>query len=52
MREDYNFFQAASGYGTDSVSVRVISVDGDTVEVHNVAVTSNNVVIANKNFLP
>ena len=49
-RQDYNFFENSSGFGTSSVDVRVLSVDGDAVVVKNVAVTSGNLVTGSRNF--
>ncbi|KAK3701583.1 hypothetical protein LTR37_015437 [Vermiconidia calcicola] len=49
-RMEYNFFETQSGLGSNTVDARVISVDGDRVVVKNVAVRSDNVVAANRNF--
>ncbi|CAN8106434.1 unnamed protein product [Discula destructiva] len=39
-RTDYNFFEQASGFGTDAVTVRVTGASGKTVTVDNVKVAS------------
>ncbi|WYZ34933.1 hypothetical protein EsH8_I_001209 [Colletotrichum jinshuiense] len=49
-RQDYNFFQNASGFGTDSVDVRVTSESGKTVTVKSVSVASDSEHEAASNF--
>jgi expansin (peptidoglycan-binding protein) len=49
-RVDYNYFQNAAGFGTDTVNVRVTSVDGEVIVVNGVPVTSNLEVAASRNF--
>jgi len=49
-RQTYNFFEKSSGFGASTVAVKVISVDGDSVVVKNVAVTGGNLVTAGSNF--
>ncbi|KAJ8120556.1 hypothetical protein ONZ43_g2760 [Nemania bipapillata] len=49
-RQDYNFFENASGFGTDTVTVRVTSESGSTVVVKNVSVASDSQVTASSNF--
>ncbi|KAI0101599.1 carbohydrate-binding module family 63 protein [Nemania sp. FL0031] len=49
-RQDYNFFENASGFGTDTVDVRVTSESGSTVVVKNVGVASDSQVTASSNF--
>ena len=49
-RQDYNFFEEPSGFRTDTVTVRVTSSSGKTVEVAAVPVTSDLQVKASKNF--
>jgi hypothetical protein len=49
-RQDYNFFQAPSGYGTGAVDIKVVSNEGTEVVVKNVAPTSDNVATAEGNF--
>ncbi|KAI0400554.1 carbohydrate-binding module family 63 protein [Xylaria palmicola] len=49
-RRDYNFFENASGFGTDKVTVRVTSRSGSTVVVKNVGVASDSQVTAGSNF--
>jgi expansin len=39
-RQDYNYFENASGFGVDSVTVRVTSVTGESTVVQNVGTTS------------
>ncbi|KAI1300286.1 carbohydrate-binding module family 63 protein [Xylaria venustula] len=49
-RQDYNFFENSSGFGTDTVSVRVTSDSGSTLVVDNVSVASDSQVTASSNF--
>lgn len=49
-REDYNFFQESSGFGTTSVAVKVISIDGDEVIVNGCDVTGGSLATAAGNF--
>ncbi|KAL5047585.1 RlpA-like double-psi beta-barrel-protein domain-containing protein-containing protein [Aspergillus fruticulosus] len=49
-RSDYNFFENSSGFGTDTVDVRVTGVDGAVVTVNNVSVASGKSVTAAGNF--
>ena len=50
QRQEYNFFQENNGFQTDTVTVRVTSSSGKTVEVANVPVTSDSQVKASGNF--
>ncbi|TRX97847.1 hypothetical protein FHL15_001057 [Xylaria flabelliformis] len=49
-RQDYNFFENSSGFGTDTVTVRVTSESGSTIVVKNVGVASDSQVTAGSNF--
>lgn len=49
-RSDYNFFENSSGFGTDTVDVRVTGVDGGVITVKNVSVASGESVTADGNF--
>lgn len=49
-RQSYNFFENSSGFGTDTVAVRVESEDGDRVVVKNVPVTSDKSTGASGNY--
>ncbi|KAI1157094.1 carbohydrate-binding module family 63 protein [Nemania diffusa] len=49
-RQDYNFFENASGFGPDTVNVRVTSDSGSTVVVNNVGVASDSQITAGSNF--
>lgn len=49
-RKYYNYFENQSGFGTDTVDVRVTSVLGGTVTVKDVSVDSGVSVTASKNF--
>lgn len=49
-RQDYNFFENASGFGTETVDVRVTSETGEVVTVNNVSVASGTEVTASGNF--
>ncbi|TDZ26420.1 Expansin-YoaJ [Colletotrichum sidae] len=50
QRAEYNFFENQSGFGTDSVDVRVTSSSGKTVIVKNVSVASDSEQTASGNF--
>ncbi|KAF6844762.1 extracellular cellulase allergen asp f7 [Colletotrichum musicola] len=50
QRAQYNFFENQSGFGTDSVDVRVTSKSGSTVTVKNVSVASDSEHEASSNF--
>ncbi|GJC80164.1 expansin-YoaJ [Colletotrichum liriopes] len=49
-RQPYNFFENPSGFGTDSVDVRVTSESGKTVTVKSVGVASDSEHEAASNF--
>ncbi|PYI28822.1 hypothetical protein BP00DRAFT_251243 [Aspergillus indologenus CBS 114.80] len=49
-RSTYNYFENASGFGTDTVDVRVTSESGATITVNNVSVSSGSSVTASSNF--
>ncbi|KAK1600639.1 rare lipoprotein A [Colletotrichum navitas] len=49
-RQPYNFFENPSGFGTDSVDVRVTAESGKTVIVRNVSVKSDSEHNAASNF--
>ncbi|EFQ26514.1 uncharacterized protein GLRG_01658 [Colletotrichum graminicola M1.001] len=49
-RQPYNFFENSSGFGTDSVDVRVTAESGKTVIVRNVSVKSDSEHNAASNF--
>ncbi|KAK2019986.1 barwin-like endoglucanase, partial [Colletotrichum eremochloae] len=49
-RQPYNFFENSSGFGTDSVDVRVTGESGKTVIVKNVSVKSDSEHNAASNF--
>ncbi|RWA09279.1 hypothetical protein EKO27_g5818 [Xylaria grammica] len=49
-RQEYNFFENSSGFGTDTVTIRVTSESGSTVVVKNVSVASDSQVTAGSNF--
>ena len=49
-RQPYNFFEQPSGFGTDSVDVKVTSVGGKEVVVKGVSVTPNALKTAGGNF--
>lgn len=38
-RQDYNYFEQSSGFGTDNVAIKAISVNGDSVVVKGCSVT-------------
>ncbi|CAG8931795.1 unnamed protein product [Penicillium salamii] len=49
-RTSYNFFENSSGFGTDSVTVRVTGASGKTVVVKDVGVSSGAEVTASSNL--
>lgn len=49
-RTSYNFFENTSGFGTDSVEVRVTSASGATVVVSSVSCASESQTTAGSNF--
>ncbi|RAK72198.1 putative extracellular cellulase CelA/allergen Asp F7-like [Aspergillus fijiensis CBS 313.89] len=49
-RSTYNYFENASGFGTDTVDVRVTGQSGATITVNNVSVSSGSSVTASSNF--
>ncbi|KAF2474411.1 barwin-like endoglucanase [Lindgomyces ingoldianus] len=49
-RKDYNYFENASGFGVESVTVRVTSVTGGVVTVGNVGTTPSTTYTASGNF--
>ena len=49
-RQNYNFFVNASGFGTDTVDVKVTSSTGEVITVNNVGVASGTAVTASGNF--
>lgn len=49
-RQEYNFFENSSGFGTATVDVKVTSADGQAVIVKDVPVNSGASVTAGSNF--
>lgn len=49
-RQPYNFFEQPSGFGTDSVDIKITSIDGKEVVVKSVSVTPNALKTAGGNF--
>ncbi|PWY69247.1 hypothetical protein BO83DRAFT_428582 [Aspergillus eucalypticola CBS 122712] len=49
-RSSYNYFENQSGFGTDTVDVRVTAEDGSQITVKNVSVSSGSSVTASSNF--
>ncbi|KXT17386.1 hypothetical protein AC579_3859 [Pseudocercospora musae] len=49
-RQDYNFFELSSGTGSDTVAVKVESIDGDQVIVKGISVTGGNSQVASGNY--
>ncbi|KAF3760604.1 expansin-related, partial [Cryphonectria parasitica EP155] len=49
-RSTYNFFENSSGFGTDTVDVRVTSTSGGTITVSDVSVASEASATAASNF--
>ncbi|KAJ5397646.1 hypothetical protein N7509_005759 [Penicillium cosmopolitanum] len=49
-RTDYNFFENSSGFGTDSVTVRVTGESGTTVVVKNVGSEAGSEITAGSNL--
>lgn len=50
QRQEYNFFEEPSGFGTGEVDVRVTSASGKTVTVKGVRVASDAQTTASSNF--
>lgn len=49
-RQPYNFFENSSGFGKSSVDVKVTSVDGKSIVVKGVSVSSGSTKTASSNF--
>ncbi|KAH7386984.1 RlpA-like double-psi beta-barrel-protein domain-containing protein-containing protein [Phaeosphaeria sp. MPI-PUGE-AT-0046c] len=49
-RQPYNFFENSSGFGTDTVDVKVTSTDGKSVVTKGVSIASNSVKTGAGNF--
>ncbi|KAL5119045.1 hypothetical protein ACEQ8H_002969 [Pleosporales sp. CAS-2024a] len=49
-RQPYNFFENSSGFGTDTVAIRVTGGNGNTVVVNNVGVASGSTFTAGGNL--
>jgi expansin (peptidoglycan-binding protein) len=49
-RSSYNYFENQSGFGTDTVDVRVTAEGGSQITVKNVSVSSGSSVTASSNF--
>jgi hypothetical protein len=49
-RQDYNYFENSSGFGTTTVDVKVTSVDGDVVIINDVPVSAGVSQTASSNF--
>lgn len=49
-RQSYNFFENTSGFGTDSVDVKVTSADGGSVVVNGVSIAAGTTKTAESNF--
>ncbi|KAK7704800.1 hypothetical protein SLS57_010331 [Botryosphaeria dothidea] len=49
-RSEYNFFENSSGFGTDTVAVKVTSKGGQSIVTKNVGVTGGSTVKAASNF--
>lgn len=49
-RTSYNYFEYSSGFGTDTVDVRVTGKSGNTVIVKNVSASSTSDITASSNL--
>lgn len=49
-RTEYNFFENSSGFGTETVDVKVTSTSGNTVTVKDVSIEANSQATASANF--
>lgn len=49
-RASYNYFEYASGFGTDTVDVRVTGKSGNTLVVKNVSCSTTSEIIADSNL--
>lgn len=50
QRQEYNYFEQSSGFGTDTVAVRALGADGGSAVAKNVAVKAGNLVAADGDF--
>lgn len=50
VREDYNFFQNASGFGVDVVDIRITGVTGETIVINNVSSNGGSSTTGSSNF--
>ncbi|KAJ4367101.1 hypothetical protein N0V83_007631 [Neocucurbitaria cava] len=49
-RKDYNFFENPSGFGTDTVDVKVTSVNGGSIIVKSVSIAASSTKTGGSNF--
>ena len=49
-RQPYNYFENSSGFGSDSVDVKITSVNGSSIVVNGVSIQANSLKIASSNF--
>ncbi|TLD29835.1 barwin-like endoglucanase [Venturia nashicola] len=49
-RQPYNYFENNSGFGTDTVTVRITSSNGKTITLENMSVASESSKMASSNF--
>lgn len=49
-RQDYNFFENSSGFGTNEVDVKVTSINGESIVVKGVSVEADKETTAGSNF--
>lgn len=50
QRQDYNYFQNASGFGTQTVDVKVTSSSGESIIVKDVSIAAQSTKTAASNF--
>lgn len=49
-RQPYNYFENASGFGTQTVDVKITSTSGQSIIVNGVSITANSKKTAGSNF--
>ncbi|KAF2012859.1 carbohydrate-binding module family 63 protein, partial [Aaosphaeria arxii CBS 175.79] len=49
-RQEYNYFENPSGYGTSSVDVKVTSTDGQSITVKDVSIAASSTKTGSSNF--
>ena len=50
MKRDYNFFENPSDFGDDSVDIKIMSINGDSIIVKSVGVAPSSTITAGNNL--